>query len=98
MLDKLRKYFLDNSRRQRVKLNDEMSDWRRIDNGVPQGSVLGPLLFAIYINDLPDVILSSYIDIYADDVVVYRSSQSITDLSYHLQNDLDRIHIYMVVC
>ena len=62
---------------------------RHIDNGLPQGSVLGPLLFAIYINDLPDVILSSYIDIYADDVVVYRSSQSITDLSYHLQNDLD---------
>ena len=106
LLDKLRKYFLDNaaigwfesyfsSRRQQVKLNDEMSDWRHIDNGVPQGSVLGPLLFAIYINDLPDVILSSYIDIYADDVVVYRSSQSITDLSYHLQNDLDRIHIWL---
>ena len=52
--------------RQRVLLNGRTSKWTNILAGVPQGSVLGPLLFLIYINDLPDG-LKSICEIFADD-------------------------------
>ena len=60
--------FLENylhNRYQRVVLNGTNSDWRSIESGVPQGSVLGPLLFLVYINDLTDNI-SSEMRLFAD--------------------------------
>ena len=50
----------------RVVLNGQTSGWRKINSGVLQGSVLGPLLFLIYINDLPDGITSKC-KLFADD-------------------------------
>ena len=44
------------NRRQRVKFNNKLSEWDKINIGVPQGSIFGPLFFLIYINDLPSVI------------------------------------------
>ena len=55
---------------QRTVLNGKSSDWKRITAGVPQGSVLGPLPFLIYINDLADNIMSD-VKLFADDTSVF---------------------------
>ena len=62
----LLKDYLSN-RKQRVLLNGKTSAWKNINSGVPQGSVLGPLLFLIFINDLPDNLISNP-KLFADDV------------------------------
>ena len=52
-------------RKQRVVLNGWNSSWANVEAGIPQGSILGPLLFLIYINDLPDN-LSANVILFAD--------------------------------
>ena len=61
--------FLRN-RKQRVVLNGQTSSWADVNAGVPQGSILGPLLFLIYINDLADG-LSSNAKLFADDTSLF---------------------------
>ena len=61
--------FLDN-RTQRVILNGQYSSWAKVEAGVPQGSILGPLLFLIYINDLSDN-LASNPKLFADDTSLF---------------------------
>ena len=55
---------------------------------IPQGSILGPLLFLIYVNDLPDCHLASDIILYADDTVIYYSTKNVSDLDHHINADL----------
>ena len=62
--------FLTN-RSQRVVVKGCPSDWRNVTSGVPQGSVLGPTLFVLYINDLPSTTLSS-LRLFADDAKLTR--------------------------
>lgn len=81
-------YFLTN-RSQYVFTNDHCSSSIPVTSGVPQGSVLGPLLFLVYINDLPNTI-TSRIKLFADDCVIYREVKT-TNHTALLQADLDRI-------
>jgi hypothetical protein len=81
--------FLSN-RRQRVVVNSGMSDWLQCTSGVPQGSVLGSLLFNIYINDLPDCVHHSNIYLYADDAKMFKSINCRLDCLL-FQQDIDSI-------
>ena len=85
------KAFLIN-REQRVTLGDSISEWSKVSSGVPQGSVLGPLLFVIYINDLPKELFSKS-KLYADDCKLIGDSSNSTNLSL-LQSDLDRVQLW----
>ena len=75
------------NRKQRVVLNGVTSAWKGICAGVPQGSVLGPLLFFIYINDLPNRIVSNT-KLFADDVSIFSSVSKDEESRIALNSDL----------
>ena len=66
-----------------------------INFGVPQGSVLGPLWFIIYINELPNVVVSCNVELFADDALIYFASKSVDDIQTHLTADLRRINHWL---
>ena len=67
-------------RRQYVDLTGVKPSVGKVDVGVPQGSLLGPRLFTIYVNDLPEATKSGHIHIYADDTTIYYVSKEIEDI------------------
>ena len=77
-------------RKQRDVLNGQNSSWANVEAGVPQGSILGPLLFLIYINDLPDN-LSTNVKLFADDAYLFSVVQDIATSSCNLNYDLNRV-------
>ena len=80
--------FLSN-RKQCVVVNGTKSSWTKVLSGIPQGSVLGPILFVVYINDLPDD-LKGHVKMFADDTKVYSHIRNNDDCEL-LQNDLDSL-------
>ena len=76
-------------RQQRVVVNGAKSDWVPVLSGVPQGTVLGPLLFSLYINDISTDI-DSEIRLFADDCVCYREIKDTED-TLKLQKDIDQL-------
>ena len=82
------KHFLTN-RQQQVVVNGESSSPSLVTSGVPQGTVLAPLLFLCYINDITTNIYSK-IKLYADDVLIYRTINSVADCR-NLQDDLNTL-------
>ena len=73
---------------QRVSVNSSLSKWTKVISGVPQGSVLGPILFILYVNELPSLV-NSKIKPYADDTCkLYRPVSCQSD-AQKLQSDID---------
>ena len=71
--------------------NNVVSDLKLITCGVPQGSVCGPLLFLLYINDLSNILENCKASLYADDTVIYISHNKVEDAIKLLQKDLDNL-------
>ena len=78
--------YLDN-RKQRVKVNGSFSSWTKASLGVPQGSVLGPLLFNIYLNDLFLFLEETEVCNYADDTTIYTCGSNVENVVAKLEND-----------
>jgi hypothetical protein len=92
--DRLLHWFEDylTDRRQRVTLEGQNSTWLPVTSGVPQGSILGPLLFLLYINDLPTKLNhDTNCGIFADDTKIGRKITTQDDKTT-LQNDIDQLH------
>ena len=81
-----------NNRTQRVVVRGTFSEPIAVKSGVPQGTVLGPLLFLAYINDLPESVKSK-IALFADDAYLYKSIKSMEDIA-DLQSDLDQLVVW----
>lgn len=78
------------TRRQRVCVNGSLSDWHTVDSGIPQGTVLGPLLFILFINDLPTSVNTSEVYLFADDLKIFNGIYSEEDIAL-LQRDVSAV-------
>ena len=79
-------------RKQKTVIDGTESDWGKIDTGVPQGSILGPLLFSIMVNDLPHVVHKCKIMLYADDAVLFYSSPYPDEIEETLNTELQNVY------
>ena len=79
------------NRQQRVRVNSNFSTWENIIAGVPQSSMLGPLLFNIFINDLFLFVSNSYLSNYADDNTLYAFGYNLEEIKNTLRFDFDLV-------
>ncbi len=93
-LDRFRSYLSE--RHQYVCVNSQSSELGEGKFGVPQGSILGPLLFSLFINDLPTILRSCHISLYADDAVIFLSHSSLDVLNETIQEEMANIGRWML--
>jgi hypothetical protein len=80
-------------RTQTVVMDGSRSTTENVTSGVPQGSILGPLLFTLYVNDIPKCFKSSKCLMYADDLKIYRTINNVQECLL-LQTDLDNLNVW----
>ena len=88
VLEWMRDYLRD--RKMRTVIRDSYSSWRSVTSGVPQGSVIAPIMFQVYVNDMQNGV-TSYMNLFADDAKISREIENQNDCK-KLQKDLDRIY------
>ena len=84
------------NREQQCSINEQLSSKKTITCGVPQGSILGPLLFLLYINDLPECLRSTTPCMYADDTQIFSSSYDANELTIKLNSDLAHVRNWLI--
>ena len=87
LIDWIKHYLMDRS--QSTFANGVASSIKLLTYGVPQGSIMGPLLFLIYVNDMPNLPLSSDVLLYADDTVLTCTAKSLDEMSKCIQDDVN---------
>ena len=108
LLEKLASYGVDyralkwfdsylSDRQQKCIVNGELSGSRAVTCGVPQGSLIGPLLFLIYINDLPNCLTKALPRMYADDTSISIAASSLSELELALNAELANLHEWLNV-
>ena len=85
------------NRKQYVFLNGECSESKYITCGVPQGSCLGPLLFMIYINDLPNISEVLHFYLFADDTNIYYEAETVQKLETVINRELRKLDTWLIV-
>ena len=76
-------------------INGSLSNNRPLTCGVPQGTILGPLLFLLYINDLPNCLSNCQPRMYADDTHLTYAGDCVDNLQLYLNQDLDNVHNWL---
>ena len=75
---------------QKCFVNGSLSDSQPLTCGIPQGTILGPLLFLLYINDLPNCLANAHPRMYADDTHLTFASNDVAHLEENMNDDLDK--------
>ena len=90
----LKSYLIDRS--QKCEVNGFISKESKITCGIPQGSIIGPLLFLLYINDLPSCLISPKLRMFADDTNITSSGNCIDDVEIAVNSDLENLRKWLM--